>query len=214
MVPIWPHLKTLIWLLKATPLNSVPSLPLPSSNIDSTLEHVMPSGLTIYGTPEVAEQIASVASEFPEIWTDRGTTFDIPEDEWMPIPLKADALPKPSRVYPVSQKDKEVIDEAFDKLHQQGKRTWSNQPTPFSYPVFVVWRNMPDGSGKGRVVVDIRGLNKIAESDGYPLNTSLNSCVRTFGIFRPVPTHPVGQRQHTLKLAPNLGLTPHNPRYP
>ena len=136
---------------------------------DPALEHVMPNGITIYGTPDVAQQIADVAMEFYEIWTDRGTTVDIPEEEWMPIPLKPDAVPKPSRVYPVGQKDKEVIDEAFDKLHDQGKMTWSTQPTPFSYPVFVVWRNMPDGSRKGRVVVDIRGLNKIAESDTYPL---------------------------------------------
>ena len=158
----------------ATPVaqstSSMPLLPEPSSHLlDPALEHVMPSGLTIYGLPEAAEQIASVATEFPEIWTDRGTTVDIPEEEWMPIPLKEDAQPKPSRVYPVSQKDKEVINEAFDKLHQQGKMAWSNQPTPFSYPVFVVWRNMPDGSRKGRVVVDIRGLNKITESDSYPL---------------------------------------------
>ena len=154
-----------------TSTNSVATMaqPTPQPMIDPTLEHVMPSGLTVYGTQETAEQIATVAMEFPEIWTDRGTTVDIPEEEWMPIPLKPGAESKPSRVYPVSQKDREVIDESFDKLHRQGKMTWSNQPTPFSYPVFVVWRNMPDGTRKGRVVVDIRGLNKITESDSYPL---------------------------------------------
>ena len=137
--------------------------------IDPNLEHVMANGITVYGTPDVATQIASVAEEFPEIWEDQGTTVDVPEEEWMPIPLKPDAAPKPSRVYPVSQKDKDVIDETFNKLHEQGKMEWTNQPTPYSYPVFVVWRQMPDGSRKGRVVVDIRGLNKITESDAYPL---------------------------------------------
>ncbi|KAF6235022.1 hypothetical protein HO173_006649 [Letharia columbiana] len=56
----------------------------------------------------------------------------------MPIPLKPDATFKPAKVYPVGQKDKEVIDATFDKLHDQGKMTWSMQPTPYSYPVFVV----------------------------------------------------------------------------
>ena len=46
---------------------------------------------------------------------------------------------------------------------------FSQQPTPFAYPAFVVWRTMPDGSKKGRVVIDIRGLNAITESDSYPL---------------------------------------------
>ena len=154
----------------------------PQPMIDPRLEHVMPSGLTVYGTQDTAEQIASVAMEFPEIWTDRGTTVDIPEEEWMPIPLKPEAVSKPSRVYPASQKDREVIDESFDKLHRQGKMTWSNQPTPFSYPVFVVWRNMPDGTRKGRVVIDIRGLNKITESDSYPLplQSEITSAVAGF----------------------------------
>ena len=30
------------------------------------------------------------------------------------------------------QKDKDVIDETFDKMHDQGKMEWSRQPTPFS----------------------------------------------------------------------------------
>ena len=50
---------------------------------------------------------------------------------------------------------------------------FSNEPTPFAYPVFVVWRTITkeDGSNtrKARVVVDIRGLNKITMPDSYPL---------------------------------------------
>lgn len=140
-----------------------------STTVDPAHEHVLSNGITIYGsTQEEAFQIAAVAMEFPEIWTDQGTTVDIPEEEWMPIPLKPGVDSKPSRVYPLGQKDKEIIDETFDKLHQQGKMTWSNQPTKYSYPCFVVWRDTPSGR-KGRVVVDIRGLNKITESDSYPM---------------------------------------------
>ena len=163
-------------------LNTVPVTGMSVPQIDPSLEHVMPTGITVYGTPEVASQIASVADEFPEIWKDQGATIDIPEEEWMPIPLKPNVTSKPSRVYPVSQKDRDVIDETFDKLHDQGKMQWTSQPTPYSYPVFVVWRQMPDGSRKGRVVVDIRGLNKITESDSYPLplQSDITSAVAGF----------------------------------
>ena len=41
---------------------------------------------------------------------------------------------------------------------------------------------MPDGSRKGRVVVDIRGLNKLAVSDSYslPLQGDIISAVAGF----------------------------------
>ena len=136
--------------------------------IDPALEHVMPNGVTIYGKPEAAEPLAQLLDDHQDLFIDQGQTVDIPEEEWMPIPLKPGVTSKPARVYPVGQKDKEVIDATFDKLHDQGKMSWSKQPTPFSYPVFVVWKDTPNGR-KGRVVVDIRELNKITENDTYPL---------------------------------------------
>ena len=159
--------------------STVPTVqqPLPAT-IDPQLETVLPSGITVYGSPDVATQLAAVADEFPTIWNDQGTTVDIPEEQWMPINLKPDASVKPARVYPVSAKDREVIDKTFDKMHADGKMTWSTQPTAFSFPTFVVWRDTLNGP-KGRVVVDIRGLNKVTEQDTYPmpLQTDITSAV-------------------------------------
>ena len=148
----------------AAPAISAPT----ATSVNPLLEHILPNGITVYGSQEEASQIASVAQEFPEIWTDRGTTVDIPENEWMPIHLKPDAVSKPSRVYPVGKKDRDIIDETFNEMHEHGKLEWVTQPTKFSYPCFVVWRDTPTGR-KGRVVIDIRGLNKIAETDSYPM---------------------------------------------
>ena len=136
--------------------------------IDPHLEHVMPNGVTIYGKPDAAEQLAQLLDQHQDLFIDKGQTVDIPESEWMPIPLKPNVTSKPSKVYPVGRPDKEVINATFDKMHEQGKMSWSTQPTPFSYPVFVVWKDTPNGR-KGRVVVDIRELNKITEVDSYPL---------------------------------------------
>lgn len=62
-----------------------------------------------------------------------------------------------------------MVDKSFDPMHKQGKMGWSQLPTPFGSPVFVVWKTLADGSRKGRVVIDIRGLNTITEKDAYPM---------------------------------------------
>ena len=154
-------------VVSEAPTSTIPTGPVPTS-IDPSLEHVLPNGITVYGTEAVASQLATAVYDYPDIWKDRGTTVDIPEAEWMPISIKPGASVKAARVYPLGQRDREVIDETFDKMHDQGKMEWSLQPTPFSFPCFVVWRNHPAGR-KGRVVVDIRELNRIAEADTYPL---------------------------------------------
>lgn len=45
---------------------------------------------------------------------------------------------------------------------------WTTLSTPFSFPCFVIWKTTP-ARLKGRVVVDIRVLNKIAMPDAYPV---------------------------------------------
>ena len=91
----------------------------------------------------------------------------------MPITLQSNAKLPPSKVYPMSQKDREFIDKEFDKLQTQDKLEYTSQPTPYSYPIFVVWRTVhrPDEppERKGRVVVNIRGLNKATIPNTYPM---------------------------------------------
>ena len=140
---------------------------------------VLPSGVTIHaGTPS----IAAVAEEFPKIWEEGGFA-DVPQQDWMRIPLRSDwetKTPKTARIYPLSNESKAVVDKTFDKLHDQGRMVWTNTSTPFSYPVFVVWKTQPSGERKGRVVVDIRGLNAVTQPDVYPLplQADLISCVK------------------------------------
>ncbi|KXX73031.1 hypothetical protein MMYC01_210343 [Madurella mycetomatis] len=45
-----------------------------------------------------------------------------------------------ARMYPLSYRDYEVLDQIFGMLYDQGKLKWAIKPTPFVYPVFVVWR--------------------------------------------------------------------------
>jgi len=59
----------------------------------------------------------------------------------MPVELVdnwEDKLEFDSRVYPVRPLGKDKIDETFDQLHAEGKMEWSDKPSPFASPVFVV----------------------------------------------------------------------------
>lgn len=86
----------------------------------------------------------------------------------MPITFKLETLYKSARVYLVGKKDRAVINKTFDKIYIQGKITWSDQPIEFSQLVFVVQKDTLNSS-KDRVVVNIRGLNKITVFNLYPL---------------------------------------------
>ena len=85
--------------------------------IDPCLEHIIPNSVTIYRKPKAADSLAQLLNEHQDLFQNQGQTVDIPEEEWMPIPLKPNTTSKPSKVYPVGQKDKEVIDTTFDKLY-------------------------------------------------------------------------------------------------
>ena len=73
-------------------------------------------------------------------------------------------------VYPLGPKNRALADETFDQLHAQGKMSYATNFCPTAYPVFVAYR-MVNGQPKGRVVVDIRGLNKLTIKDYYPIPT-------------------------------------------
>ena len=153
------------------------AIPAPRSAPRSTLhpaslETQMPNGVTIYGKPDVVPELAAVVAEFSEIWNDKGGSVDLPQEDWMRIPLHADWESKITgkpKVYPLGIKDRAIVDEVFDKLQTQGRLEFTKQPTPFCFPVFVVHKVLPDGSNHGRPVVDIRKLNQVSIRDAYPL---------------------------------------------
>ena len=155
---------------------SVPHTPIkgaPDNLKFAQMERVLPNGVTIYGNDSITDQFEEVAMQY-DVWATPTNTglARLPRDQWMSIPLKHDwekVMPKP-RVYPLSTKDKAVVDRTFNELHEHGKMSWAKNHTPTGYPVFVVWREV-NGIRKGRVVVDIRGLNKASEIDVYPAPT-------------------------------------------
>ena len=54
------------------------------------------------------------------------------------INLKSDVTIKSFKIYSFDQKDKEIVNITFDKLHAQDKMHYIIQFIQFSYSVFVV----------------------------------------------------------------------------
>ena len=56
----------------------------------------------------------------------------------MSINLKKDAISKSYKIYSIEQKNREVINEIFNKLQAQEKLHYTTQSTLYSYSVFVI----------------------------------------------------------------------------
>ena len=136
-------------------------------------EHKLINGVTIYGDQMAFKELSSVIREYAMLWEDTGNV-KLTDSQFMEIPLienwREIYKPGQAKIYPVSPRDREVIDKTFDELHEQERMEWTNQSTPFSFPCFVVWKSN-EATAKGRVVIDIRALNKISMPDAYPMPT-------------------------------------------
>lgn len=133
-------------------------------------ERITIEGVHIYdGDPKAASRFEKIIKDYPKLWVNDGCV-DIPESQMMKVPLVEGWQNQKlaHRSYALSQRDRQVLDRVFGELHDQKRMEWVFEPTPFAHPVFVVWRTVR-GEAKGRVVIDLRSLNKIAVPDNYPL---------------------------------------------
>ena len=85
----------------------------------------------------------------------------------MKIRLKSGADLKSRGVYRLGPRDRELVDELFDKLTREGTMRRTKSANPVGWEVFVVRSNRTGDIG--RVVVDTRSLNTATEDDAYSL---------------------------------------------
>ncbi|EAQ84379.1 hypothetical protein CHGG_08393 [Chaetomium globosum CBS 148.51] len=138
--------------------------------VDNLPEIVTKEGVHIFAeNSQLAARFAELVRRFPRLWEDTGL-IKLPPEQLMRVPLVEGWQNQrvSSRSYPLSRRDRQLLDEIFDGLHKQGKMIWATRATPFAHPVFVVWRTVK-GVTKGRVVIDLRGLNRVSVPDNYPL---------------------------------------------
>lgn len=122
--------------------------------------------------PDTANQYEALMNEFQEVFTDTGFV-NLPKDQWLRVPPRPDwpdLAPKHTRPYHLNARDQKVVDDTLGKLEQPGKVARTMDTVPFSFPIFVVWTTV-EGTPKGRMVVDVRGLNRMCLPDAYPMRT-------------------------------------------
>jgi hypothetical protein len=127
------------------------------------------AGVSICNTnPEYAQRVKALIDRY-EVFRYKGIV-PMQEGQKMRIDLVEgwQNQIKPARPYPLGKKDSDHLNMEHDKMHAEGKLVFLDEPTPIACPAFVVWRKSGD-TEKGRVVIDLRPLNKIAVPDVYPL---------------------------------------------
>ncbi|KAF2807554.1 uncharacterized protein BDZ99DRAFT_81358 [Mytilinidion resinicola] len=104
-----------------------------------------PFSVTTYGA-SAALEISNVIQDHEPVFTDDDQLANVPEDQWLQIPLVDDlsSAKLAHRVYllgpQLGPQERALVDAEFDKLdqlHEQGRMEWSG-PTRFGFPVFVV----------------------------------------------------------------------------
>ena len=126
--------------------------------------------VTIYEKLIIIEWINAVISCYLKLWKDYEHVINISEEKWMNISLlnnwknlyKTDQF----KIYSLRLKDCEVINEVFNKLHNQDWINWMSHSMPFIYLCFVIWKSILTDHKKC-IVVNIQVLNWIIMSDIY-----------------------------------------------
>lgn len=136
------------------------------------METKLHNGVRVYRDTHAVAQLAQLVDEYSSIWESEGFV-QIPPKRWMKVPLKPGWEAKVSmikpKVYPLGNENRQVVDKTFDEMHRLGRLEFITEHTPFSFPVFVVWKVNAEGKRKSKAVVDIRKLNEMVLPDSYPL---------------------------------------------
>lgn len=112
-----------------------------SSKIDSYLKTILQNNIIIYDINQIIIAIAEIINVY-DIWINKKNTVNILEKNWMSITLVFKTKISSAKVYSLSIKNKMLINEIFDKLHEQHKFTWIEQSMLYDFSVFVVWREI------------------------------------------------------------------------
>ena len=146
------------------------------SNDSNSSETVLFNDVTIYNfESNIVDSFVKIVNDFSTLWHDIDFV-SMSENKWMRISLKSDWKTRvfdKIKIYSLEIKDRELIDKTFDELHRTDKLFWINESTFFSYSIFCVWKTIKE-ERKDRMIVDIRDLNVIIQSNVYSLSFQTN----------------------------------------
>ena len=138
-----------------------------SIDLKQSFEIIMLNEVTIYKSKKT-NFFVKIVKDFSTFWHDIDFVV-MSKSNWMRISLKSDWENRVSnriKIYSLKIKNKQLINDTFDKFHRIDKLFWINESTSFLYSMFCVWKNVDD-ERKKRVVIDIRDFNVITQSNVY-----------------------------------------------
>ena len=146
------------------------------TNVFNSSKIVLFNDVTIYNfESNIVDFFVKIVNDFSTLWHDIDFV-NMFENKWMRIFLKSDWETRvfdKIKIYSLKIKDRELIDQTFDEFHRIDKLFWTNESTSFSYSIFCVWKTI-ERERKNRMIVDIRDLNVITQSNVYSLSFQTN----------------------------------------
>lgn len=64
---------------------------------------------------------------------------------------------------------RKIVNDTLNELYQQSRLDQTTLLTSFSYSIFIVQKTLTDSTRKSRIVIDIRGVNKLLIPNIYSL---------------------------------------------
>ena len=129
-----------------------------------------------FNDDEIVRNLRQIMKVFSNLW--KNIDFVIMnQKQWMRIFLKFDwktHINDKIKMYFLKTRDRKLIDNIFDELHVIEKLSWIIESTFFNYLLFCVWKTDVNEKKKKRVIIDIRNLNVIIQSNVYLLSLQSN----------------------------------------
>ena len=145
----------------------------PSNDQNEAMKTVLFNDITIYGNADTMKKLKTITEKIFQMWCSIFEIVNIPRKKWMKINIVNAETSKLSRIFKLNLENKIFIDKKFDALHEQNKMSWTTKFTSYVFSVFVVWHTVhlsgKESLRKGRVVIDIKNLNKITKFDAYSM---------------------------------------------
>ena len=164
-----------LFILVVLSISSITSFSIETSSISSkisqTVELVLFNEIIIHQF-EIIDSFIKIVKNFFSLWQNIDFV-KISEQNWMRISLKSDWKSRvfdKIKVYSLRARNRKLMNKIFDELHVVDKMFWINEFTFFFYSIFCVWKLDADDQRKKRIVIDIRDLNVITQSNVYFLS--------------------------------------------
>lgn len=127
--------------------------------------------------PEIRNKVESLLIEFSDLFRGENDVVKTCRGVKHSIVLEPGAVPVYKKPYRIPYKQREVVKNEIDRLLRA--KVVRPSVSPWSSPIVLVTKRLPDGQTKIRMCVDYRGLNSVTKKQYFPL-PNISDLVQSF----------------------------------